>query len=193
MTRRWQPPSVRVSLALWYAAATVVVLAIYAAGVFTVVSRSVSKALDDNLRGDFRWAAEMAEQRPDGTLTWFEGDAAGGQDSPWLQVWSPAGQLVFRTAVAERNPLSESESLAFLADGRIVSVPTASSAVRVLSGRSTIGGKPVVLQVARSEAPMSHDLRDLGLFLVLGEQEKKIRTNPAAQVTSLLKKVFGGK
>ena len=30
-----------------------------------------------------------------------------------------------------------------------------------------------------------------GLFLVLGEQEKKIRTNPAAQVTDLLKKVFG--
>jgi Protein of unknown function (DUF4197) len=30
-----------------------------------------------------------------------------------------------------------------------------------------------------------------GLFLVLGEQEKKIRTNPSAQVTDLLKKVFG--
>jgi hypothetical protein len=30
-----------------------------------------------------------------------------------------------------------------------------------------------------------------GLFLVLGEQQKKIRTNPAAQVTDLLKKVFG--
>jgi hypothetical protein len=30
-----------------------------------------------------------------------------------------------------------------------------------------------------------------GLFLVLGEQEKKIRTDPAAQVTDLLKEVFG--
>lgn len=30
-----------------------------------------------------------------------------------------------------------------------------------------------------------------GLFTVLGEQERKIRTDPAAQVTSLLKKVFG--
>ena len=30
-----------------------------------------------------------------------------------------------------------------------------------------------------------------GLFLMLGEEEKKIRTNPAAQVTDLLKKVFG--
>ena len=30
-----------------------------------------------------------------------------------------------------------------------------------------------------------------GLFIVLGQQEKEIRTNPQAQVTSLLKKVFG--
>lgn len=30
-----------------------------------------------------------------------------------------------------------------------------------------------------------------GLFHVLGEEEKKIRTNPAAQITPLLKEVFG--
>ncbi len=30
-----------------------------------------------------------------------------------------------------------------------------------------------------------------GLFLVLGEEERKIRTNPAARVTDLLKEVFG--
>ena len=30
-----------------------------------------------------------------------------------------------------------------------------------------------------------------GLFHVLGEEEKKIRTNPAARVTDLLKEVFG--
>jgi hypothetical protein len=30
-----------------------------------------------------------------------------------------------------------------------------------------------------------------GLFKVLGEEERKIRTNPAARVTDLLKEVFG--
>jgi hypothetical protein len=30
-----------------------------------------------------------------------------------------------------------------------------------------------------------------GLFYMLGEEEKKIRTNPAAQITPLLKEVFG--
>jgi hypothetical protein len=32
-----------------------------------------------------------------------------------------------------------------------------------------------------------------GLFVKVGEEEKKIRTNPAAQTTDLLRKVFGGK
>jgi len=31
------------------------------------------------------------------------------------------------------------------------------------------------------------------LFYMVGEEERKIRTNPAAQVTPLLRAVFGGK
>jgi hypothetical protein len=31
------------------------------------------------------------------------------------------------------------------------------------------------------------------LFYVLGQQEQKIRTDPAAQITPLLKQVFGGR
>ena len=168
MMFRRRSMSVRLSLALWYIAAMVAVLALYAAIVFTFVSRSVSTALDDRLRDDFQWAAEMAEQRPDGTLTWFDGDTGDGQDSPWLQVWSPSGELLFKTMAAERSPLPQSDRLALTADSRIVSVPTIWTAVRVLSGRSTIGGKPVVIQVARSEASMRSNLRDLRFVLMLG-------------------------
>jgi hypothetical protein len=32
-----------------------------------------------------------------------------------------------------------------------------------------------------------------GLFTMVGEEEKKIRSNPAARTTDLLRKVFGGK
>ncbi len=32
-----------------------------------------------------------------------------------------------------------------------------------------------------------------GLFLMLAEEEKKIRQDPAARVTDLLKKVFGNR
>lgn len=61
--------SARVTLTLWYVAAMVVVLAVYAASVF--VSTGVWKSLDDRLHGDFRWAAEMADQSPDGSLARF--------------------------------------------------------------------------------------------------------------------------
>jgi hypothetical protein len=33
----------------------------------------------------------------------------------------------------------------------------------------------------------------VGIFYVVGQEEKKIRNNPAAQVTDLLKEVFGSR
>ncbi|MEE8217692.1 MAG: histidine kinase dimerization/phospho-acceptor domain-containing protein, partial [Vicinamibacteria bacterium] len=167
MNRWWLPRSLRARLTLWHVAAMVVVLVVYAAAVFTLVRRNVSQALDDRLRGDFRWAAEMAEQRPDGTLTWFDGDARH-ENSPWLQVWSEDGQALFRTAVATRLPVPASDRLARDPDGRIVSVPTDTVPFRVLSGHATIAGRPVVLQVGASEAAMRQELRELLLVLLLG-------------------------
>ena len=162
-----RPPSVRLTLTIWYVGAMVVVLGVYAACLLIFVNQGASRSLDNRLRGDFHWAAEMAEQRPDGTVTWFEGAAGDDEDSPWLQVWSATGALVFRTAVAERQPIPGSGALAARADNRIVSVRTPTVPIRVLSGASKIGGKPVVIQVARSEAGMRRTLRDLMITLVL--------------------------
>lgn len=168
MTIGWRRISVRVRLTLWHVAAMLVVLAVYAAGVFAFVTRSVSDALDGRLRGDLSWAAEMWEQQPDGTLTWFDADDLGqDEDRPWLQVWSDTGALLFRTAVARRNPMAEADRLASDANGQIVSVNRAGILFRVLSRRETVGGKPVILQVARSEAPMRNELTELTLFLAL--------------------------
>jgi heavy metal sensor kinase len=146
-----------------------IVLGVYAAGVFSIVGRSVSRALDARLRGDYAWAAEMWDQRPDGTLTWFDSDEIGeDEDNPWLQVWTPGGDLLFRTAVAARNPIADSHALAAQPDGRIVSVSPSGTTFRVLSRASTVGGMPVVIQVARSETPMRRELNDLTMFLAIG-------------------------
>ncbi|PYR53446.1 MAG: hypothetical protein DMF95_03975 [Acidobacteria bacterium] len=161
-----RPRSIRLSLTVWYVGAIVVVLGVYAACLLIFVNQGASRSLDNRLRGDFHWAAEMAEQRPDGTVTWFEG-AAADEDNPWLQVWNANGALMFRTAVAERQPIAESGRLALHADNSIVAVPTATVPIRVLSGHSKIAGKPVVIQVARSEAGMRRTLRDLMITLVL--------------------------
>ena len=161
------PRTLRVRLTAWHVAVMVVVLAIYAAAVLLIVTRNASRALDARLRSDFRWAAGMAERGPDGSLSWFDGDP-WSEESPWLQVWSLDGALIYRTAVARRLPVPESEALLDRADGRIVSVESEPAPFRILGRRTVIGADPVVVQVGRSEALMRQEVGELALVLLLG-------------------------
>ena len=167
MTLPRLPRTLRVRLTLWHVAMMVVVLAIYAAVVLLIVTRNASRALDAMLRSDFRWAAGMAEHGPDGSLTWFEGDP-WSEESPWLQVWASDGTLIYRTAVARRLPVPESEALLDRADGRIVAVASDPARFRILGRRTVIGDDPVIVQVGRSEALMRQEVAELALVLLLG-------------------------
>src|SRR4030095_10235619 len=112
--------TVRARLTLWNVGVMLLVLAVYAAGVFMFVQRSASLALDERVRSDFNWASEMWEQRPDGSFTWFEGET-GPHDSPWLTVWSPDGEVLSRTTSAAWYPIDDSSRLAAAASGQIES------------------------------------------------------------------------
>jgi heavy metal sensor kinase len=162
----WRRPSVRVRLTLWYAGAMVVVLAVYAAAVFIFVQDNSSQLLDERLHDDFDWASDMLAQRPDGSIQPYEETGEG--DSPWLQVWSLTGDVLYNTPAARRTPVPGANRLAAKADDRIVRIPDADPPFRVLSGGSRIGGRPVVVQVARSEAPILQDLHQLLLVLLFG-------------------------
>ena len=83
----WRSHSLRISLTLWNVAAMILVLAVYAGGVYVFVSRNASNSLDAEIRYDYQWAAAMADQLPDGSLKWFEEESSFGENSPWLQVW----------------------------------------------------------------------------------------------------------
>ena len=158
--------TVRARLTMLHVAAMVLVLIVYAAAVFSLVRLNASNALDERLRSDFRWAAEMAQQGPDGTLVWFDGDDSF--DSPWLQVWGHEGQILFQTALARRLPVPESLGLARDPVERIVSVATDTVPFRVLTRQVTISGRPLVIQVGWSEAAMRQELGELMFVLVLG-------------------------
>lgn len=158
--------TLRARLTLMHVAAMVLVLIVYASAVFVIVRINTSNALDDRLQSDFRWAAEMAQLQPDGTLVWFDSEET--QMSPWLQVWSTDGQSLFRTTLARRVPVPESEALTHEADGRIVSISSSPHPFRILTGQVMIAGRPVVVQVGSSEAAMQQELRELMLVLVLG-------------------------
>ena len=172
MTRWWRSHSVRVRLTLWYVAAMIVILAVYAAVVYGFVRRSASETLDQQLRSDFSWAAAMVAQTPEGGVTWYKEDETfGAEELPWLQVWTPDGrELLFKNTEAQSRPIPEDEELAQHADNRIrrVMVPGDPIPVRVLSVHERIGPRPVVLQVARTEYPMRQQLRTLGLILIFG-------------------------
>ena len=168
MNMWWQRRSVRVRLTLWYVAAMVVVLAVYATTVLAIVSRNVSNALDDRLHGDFQWAAEMAEQKSDGTVAWFEGAHSTDEDTPWLQVWTSSGKLMYRSRRAEVQPLPDSHDIAFQLHEPLEIKSVGVLPFRMLSGKTTLAGQPVIIQVARSELPSRNDVIDLTLIFVFG-------------------------
>jgi signal transduction histidine kinase len=151
---------------LWYLAVMVGVLGIYAALVFAIVSRNASEALDERLRGDFQMASAMVDQTADGGIIWYEDLVE--EDSPWLQVWSPVGDLLYQNFEAERRPVPQARELALRADDSLLAVPAAEAPMRVLTRRGRIGSTPVIVQVARSEATLREDLWQLILIFVLG-------------------------
>ena len=166
MTRWWRSHSVRVRLTLWYLAAMVVVLAMYAAVVFVFVSRNASETLNSRLRGDFQWASAMVEQTPEGGITWYED--INEDESFWLQVWSPDGELLYQNSGAIRSALAGSRDLALRGRGEIAVLDHPVAPVRVLTQRGTIGGTAVIIQVGRSELTMQEGLAQIGLILALG-------------------------
>jgi heavy metal sensor kinase len=168
LTRWFQPKSVRVRLTLWHVGVMLVVLAVYAGVVYVFVRDNASRMLDERLHDDFDWASDMLAQRPDGSISPY--DETGEGDSPWLQVWSLNGELLYDTPEARRNPVPYSHVLAEQAENedRVVTVRDLTPPYRVMSGGSRIGGKPVVVQVARSEYTIWQDLQQLLSILLLG-------------------------
>jgi heavy metal sensor kinase len=173
VTRWWRSHSVRVRLTLWYVFAMILVLGVYAAAVFTFVSRNASETLDQRLRGDFQWAAAMVGQTPEGRITSFDDDDPLVDDErPWLQVWSPEGRLLFQNDEAVARPIPQSKDLAAAADDRVVTIETSAQPMRVLTRRGRVIAQDpstsVVIQVARSEAGMREQLQELALIFVFG-------------------------
>jgi heavy metal sensor kinase len=174
VNRSWWPLSLRVSLTLCYAGAMLVILGVYAAVVYTSVSRSVSATLDQRLRGDFTLAAAMVDEAPDGQIVGYDpgpGDDdenGAGEGGLWLQVWSPDGALLYANGLAQRVPLSGSRNVALKPEDRYASLAVFGASFRVLSRHGRISNQPVVIQVGRSEAPVQQERRQLALMLVLG-------------------------
>src|SRR5262245_28871885 len=153
-------------MTLWYVGVMLVVLGVYMAAVYTFIRDNSSQLLDERLHDDFDWASDMLAQRADGSIAPYEETGEG--DSPWLQVYSLDGDLLYETPEARRSPVPESDKLAAKADERIVTVPAIDPPYRVMSGGARVAGRPVIVQVARSEGSIIQDLNQLLYILLLG-------------------------
>ncbi len=147
--------------------------AVYAGGVFAFVSRSVSAALDAAAArrlqvggGDGgRSAGRHAH------LVRRRATAASTKTARGCRCGAPTGGCSCRPPCAERHPLAAS-ARRWRAQPRgtigRVSTATALTVPRPEPARRDRRRQPVVIQVARSEAPMRRELRELVLVLVLG-------------------------
>jgi heavy metal sensor kinase len=161
-----RPRSVRFRLTLSYAGAMVVVLGVYALLIFYFVSRNMSTFFDNQLRDDFEWALDMMHQTPNGDLRPYE--ETGENDSPWLRIFSPNGELRYSAPEAKRHPIPGSDGMAIVADEKIVSVAKVNPPYRVMSGKAKISGRDMVVQVARPITPIQQNLQHFLYLLLLG-------------------------
>jgi heavy metal sensor kinase len=172
--RWWRSHSVRVRLTLWYVAAMVIVLGVYAFAVFSFVSRNASDALNQQLRQDYVWVSASLYQTSEGGYMLNEPDLIDPQAMlPWVQVWrGDRSRVVYSNSEAKRRPLPEARLI--VGEG-ITTLGTGNEAMRILTERGdfriergAIANARVVIQIARPEAPRRAQMRDLAVLLILG-------------------------
>jgi heavy metal sensor kinase len=152
----------------------VIVLGVYVFAVYSFVSRNASEALNQQLRQDFVWVYAGLYQTPDGDYMLNEPQLIDPEAMlPWVQVWRGDRSLVvFRNAEADRNPLPEARLI--VGEG-ITTLGTGGERMRILTergdfrvARGAFADVRVVIQIARPEAPMRAQMRNLAVLLALG-------------------------
>lgn len=174
MILRRLSPSIRARLTLWNAAVIAAVLLVYASGVYLFLRQSLYAELDRQLQDDFEAAEESLERREDGGIartgrTDTHDHDEDGLTQRWLDAWSPEGVLLYREGPEEADvppPLSFGRAPDVAG---VETVMTGSGAVlRVRSDTYPVGGAPVLIRVARSEARLRHELGEFFIGIGLG-------------------------
>jgi len=171
MKLRVRPRSVRMRLTLAYVAAMLGVLIVYAVVVYISVANSLSRDLDEALRGDATWPKSMmSEERVRKLISGEEPLGSDeSEDSQWMQLWTENGQrLLGQTYEARRNRIETAGELARNSDNTIRTLLETIPPYRILTTSTKVGNIDLVVQVAESEGPMRQNLHDLLLILLLG-------------------------
>ena len=100
MSSWWKRRSLKLRLTLWYAAATAVVLTVFAWVAYEIVEHRLGAELDRQLRIDFDLIEAQLDMDATGKVRWLvqgaHGDEGFARLSAWFEVWSEDKQLLFR-------------------------------------------------------------------------------------------------
>lgn len=165
----WWRGTLRLRLALWYAAALAIVLVVYATSVLAFLRFSLYKQLDHHLHDHVESAEQLLEPVPPASVRWrqrhvnIDGPATADR---LIEVWSAKGTLVCRDPESPAAPASallppDREGVETLGGN-------GTPYLRVMTSRRTIDGIPVTIRVIRSETSLRDELSRLVLVLGLG-------------------------
>jgi len=169
----WLQRSVRLRLALWYAAATALVLIAFAWFVYEVIEHRLAAEIDRQLRIDFDLVEPQLSLDTEGRVDWkirgSHGDEGFSRLSAWFEVWSEKRELLLR-----HWPVPESNIKNVLPPPRTSTLSFATAElerglfVRVMERPGRVQGRSVIIRVFRDETEMRRTLREIVEVSVLG-------------------------
>jgi heavy metal sensor kinase len=172
MSSWWKRQTLKLRLTLWYAAATAVVLGVFAWVAYEVVEHRLGAELDRQLRIDFDLAEAQLDMDASGKVRWLvqgaHGDEGFARLSAWFEVWSEDKQLLFRHwPVREadiKNPLpAPTESTL-----RFYTVELERELhVRIMERPARVHERGVIVRMCRDESGLRHTLGEIVEVFVL--------------------------
>jgi heavy metal sensor kinase len=169
---RLRPRNVRSRLTLWYVLVLAGLLGLYAGVASLFLFLSLREDFDQNLLQDLETVEGMLAKEPNGGVSLHAShpDAAEPRIGHFIEVWSPEGSLLYRSAALQGQALGGPPGAE---EG--LHDPTPSTArlptgvrVRLASSVYHVEDRRVVLRVAYSEEGLWRELGEFGEVLLLG-------------------------
>ena len=152
---------------MWYAVVLALMLVVYATVTFLAVRREFFEQFDDQLHDDYETAEGLLMPADDGRVAWAgeRRHDPDDDDDRGSDVWLASGQQLFRSGAASLPPVAGG---ATTNEPRYESIVVDGRPWRTLTGASLVGGRAVVLRVARAETRLRTQLREILVVLALG-------------------------
>ncbi len=169
---RFRPRNVRSRLTLWYVLVLAGLLALYAGVASLFLFLSLREEFDHNLLQDVETVEGMLEKEPNGQVSLHANHPEIGEPriGHFIEVWSPQGSLLYRSAVLQGQTLGGPPGPE---EGLHDPTPATTqlpngTRVRLASSVYHVEDQRVVLRVAYSEERLWREFGEFGEVLLLG-------------------------